>query len=227
MSEKPALAKIVWEDPRTGEKQEYVLTEDATATIGRSPDNDICIPEQHVSRRHAVINYRDGLFMITDLDSANGTFVNDEQIGEPFPLASDDVIRLYVPILKFSAAVTEEDEVRAERDGHLITPVAGTGQSRLIITNGPQEGHVIPLLLHKITVGRATSNATWEIGLQDGSVSRPHARMEFVNGTWVLYDMQSSNGTYVNGVPINEKGRALRDGDTVDFGATRALFRTG
>jgi pSer/pThr/pTyr-binding forkhead associated (FHA) protein len=221
------LAKIIWEDPQTGDKQEFVLTENATATIGRAPDCDICIPEQHVSRRHAVISYRDGLFMINDLNSANGTFVNDEQITEPFPLASDDIIRLYVPVLVFSAMVSEEDQERAERDGRLILAAQNTGKGKLIITNGPQEGHTIPLLLKKVTVGRATSSATWEIGLQDPSVSRPHARLELIDNIWTVFDLQSSNGTFVNGEQITDKGQALRDGDTVGFGGTLALFRAG
>lgn len=219
------LAKIIWDDPRTGERQEFVLAEGATATIGRSPDNDICIPEQHVSRQHAVISYRDGLFMVTDLNSANGTFVNDEKVTEPMPLMADDIIRLYVPVLVFSATVTEEDHRRAEEGGKLITATVSTGQAKLVITNGPQEGQVIPLLLSKITVGRATSTATWEIGLQDPSVSRPHARLEQVDNAWVVVDLGSSNGTLVNGTPVNEKGRPLRDGDTISFGATMTLFR--
>ncbi len=226
--EQPAgLAKIIWEDPQTGDRSEFVLTENATATIGRAPENDICIPEQHVSRRHAVISYREGLFMINDLNSANGTFVNDEQITEPFPLASDDIIRLFVPVLVFSAAVSEEDQERAEEDGRLILAPLNTGKGKLIITNGPQEGHTIPLLLKKVTVGRATSNATWEIGLQDPSVSRPHARLELVETTWMVYDMESSNGTFVNGVQVYDKGHPLQDGDTVTFGGTMALFRAG
>jgi pSer/pThr/pTyr-binding forkhead associated (FHA) protein len=222
------LAKIIWEDPQTGDRQEFVLTENATATIGRAPDNDICIPEQHVSRRHAVVSYRDGLFMINDLNSANGTFVNDEQLTEPFPLASDDIIRLYVPVLVFSATVTEEDQERAEHEGRLILAAQNTGKGKLIIANGPQEGHTIPLLLKKVTVGRATSNATWEIGLQDPSVSRPHARIELSdNNTWMLFDMGSSNGTSINGEAVDDKGRPLRDGDTIAFGGTLALFRGG
>ena len=51
------LAKVIWEDVITEERREYVLTEGATATIGRSSNNDIQIPEQHVSRQHAVIRY--------------------------------------------------------------------------------------------------------------------------------------------------------------------------
>ena len=92
MSDSPiSLAKVTWQHPQTAAIQEYVLTEGSTATIGRQAGNDICIPEQHVSRQHAVINYRDGIFMITDLGSANGTFVNDRQLTEAFPLASGEL----------------------------------------------------------------------------------------------------------------------------------------
>ncbi|MBC7810106.1 MAG: FHA domain-containing protein [Burkholderiales bacterium] len=222
-----SLAKITWKHPQTGAVQEYVLMEGATATIGRLASNEICIPEQHVSRQQAVISYRDGIFMITDLGSANGTFVNDRQVTEPYPLASGDEIRLYVPVLNFSAAVTDDDQKRAEEHGTLITSTSASGKGRLIITSGPQEGNTIPLLLKEVTVGRATSNANWEVSLQDPSVSRPHAKLELVDSAWVLYDMGSSNGTLVNGTPVNEKGRALRDGDIVTFGATLVLFRAG
>jgi pSer/pThr/pTyr-binding forkhead associated (FHA) protein len=222
-----SLAKITWADPKTGETKEYVLMEGATASIGRLESNDIWIPEQHVSRQHAVINYRDGIFMITDLGSANGTFVNDQRLDGPFPLASGDTIRLYVPVLNFSAVVSQADAQHAQESGMFIAVTTNTGRGKLVITTGPQEGTVIPLVIKKVTVGRATSKATWEVALQDPSVSRPHAQLELVDRTWVINDLGSSNGTLVNGTPVTEKGRALRDGDIIAFGATLVLFRGG
>jgi predicted component of type VI protein secretion system len=65
-AQKEGLAKVTWEDPDSGQIREFVLEEGATATIGRSPDNQIAIPERHVSRQHAVISFRDGIFMISD-----------------------------------------------------------------------------------------------------------------------------------------------------------------
>jgi pSer/pThr/pTyr-binding forkhead associated (FHA) protein len=109
----------------------------------------------------------------------------------------------------------------------LITASVSTGKGKLIVTTGPQEGNTIPLMLSKITVGRATSKANWEVALQDPSVSRPHAKLELVDTTWIVYDMGSANGTLVNGTPVNEKGRPLRDGDILTFGATLVLFRAG
>ena len=220
-----SLAKITWNDPQTNVMQEYVLAEGATASIGRGENNDICIPEQHVSRQHAVINYRDGIFMITDLGSANGTYVNNRLLDSAYPLASGDEIRLYVPVLKFSATVTEDEERNAIEQGKIITASQSTGKGKLIITTGSQEGHTVPLLMKTVTVGRATSKATWEVALQDPSVSRPHAQLEYVNGGWVIRDMGSANGTLINDTPVSEKGRHLQDGDIITFGGTLVLFR--
>lgn len=225
MNQQTSLAKVTWTDPKTGHKMEYVLTEGSTASIGRMEDSDICIPEQHVSRQHAVINYRDGIFMITDLNSANGTFVNNRQLDGPFPLASGDEIRLYVPVINFSAVVSMEDEVNAQQAGRFIQAHHGNGNAKLTITTGTQEGSIIPLLLDKVTVGRATSKANWEISLQDPSVSRPHAQIERVGSVWRVVDLGSANGTIVNGSTVTEQGRILTDGDLIAFGATLVLFR--
>ncbi len=224
-TEMNSLARITWSDPSSGTVKEFVLMEGATATIGRHASNDICIPEQHVSRQHAVINYRSGMFVLTDLGSANGTFLNDQQVVQPLPLVAGDAIRLYVPVLQFTALVSDAERREAERNGTLISATTSTGKGKLIITNGPQEGNIIPLLLRTVRIGRATSKADWEIGLQDLSVSRPHARMELTEKHWMVYDLGSSNGTFVNDTPVNEKGRLLRDGDKVTFGNTVALFR--
>lgn len=221
----PTLAKITWIDPVTGVAQEHVLAEGATATIGRATGNDIVVLDRHVSRQHAVITYRDGLFVINDLGSVNGTFVNDKRVEEPFPLFAGDQIRLYVPTLRFLAA--DEDDVReAEKTGTLISRVISTGRGRLIITTGAQEGQAVPLILDEITIGRATSNATWEIGLQDPSVSRPHARLRRSGDSWQICDLGSSNGTRINDTFL-EAGDwyALNDGDIIGFGHSLTLFR--
>ncbi len=218
------IAKITWIDPNTNETHELVLAEGATVGIGRLEMNDICIREQHVSRQHAVISYRDGVFTINDLGSANGVFVNDVRVEEPYPLVAGDTIRLYVPTLIFDAMLDDADALK--HTATLITAVAAGGKGTLTITNGAQEGSTIPLVMTRMTIGRATPNAEWQIALKDPSVSRPHARLELLEESWVLYDLGSSNGTTVNSTSVTEKGRLLRDGDVITFGGTVALFRT-
>lgn len=225
MTAKEALAKLRWANPADGEICEYLLTEGATATIGRSSNNDIQVAEQHVSRQHAVISYRDGIFMVNDLGSSNGTFVNEQRVEEPFPLFAGDVIRLFQPLIEFLAVVDGET---IDENSTIIEAANPEGQGSLIVTNGPQEGQTIPLLLKEVTVGRATSTASWEILLQDPSVSRPHARFSKENNQWYIVDLGSSNGTRINNKVLQPDTKlALRDGDKIELGGSILLFRTG
>jgi pSer/pThr/pTyr-binding forkhead associated (FHA) protein len=219
------IAKLTWEDPETNQRREFVLMEGATASIGRSTTNDIMIPQRHVSRQHAVITFRDGLFMISDLGSANGTFVNDRRLTDPFPLAHGDSIRLYVPLLQFSAVVTEEEQEEARKTGSLILPVVGQAEARLLVTVGVQEGTEFVLLDDNVTVGRSTQGAGWQIALQDRAVSRPHCRLIKQGSLWSILDLGSANGTMMNGSALGTDPVLLKDGDVLTIGETTLLFR--
>jgi pSer/pThr/pTyr-binding forkhead associated (FHA) protein len=219
------IAKITWEDPTNHERREFVLIEGATASIGRSSTNDISIPERHVSRQHAVIAFRDGIFTLADLGSANGTFVNDRRLTDPFPLAHGDIIRLYVPVLMFSAIVSQEDEDNARKTGTLIAPAEGDGLAKLLVTAGPQEGTQFPMYQDTMTVGRTTADTNWDIALQDRAVSRPHCRFMKQGDGWSVMDLGSANGTMLNAVPVTAEARSLKDGDVLNIGETTLLFR--
>ena len=49
--------------------------------IGRGPDCAVVLADHSVSREHARLVYRDGAWVIQDLDSKNGTFVNSKRVG--------------------------------------------------------------------------------------------------------------------------------------------------
>ena len=85
---------------------------DAVVKIGRRADNDIVIDDELISKAHAVIEktklssegdlYR---YTIRDLDSTNGTYVNDERI-EQAPLWNGDLIRMGMSFFMFTDATT-------------------------------------------------------------------------------------------------------------------------
>jgi pSer/pThr/pTyr-binding forkhead associated (FHA) protein len=75
---------------RSGEA--FLLRQERT-TVGRSPDCDIFLDDVTVSRHHAVISEQDGGFVIEDLGSLNGTFLNRHRI-EQAPLADDDEVQI-------------------------------------------------------------------------------------------------------------------------------------
>lgn len=70
--------------------------------IGSGPGLEITLEDSAVSARHASLRYREGVFLLTDLDSTNGTFVNDS--NEPVArveLKDNDVVRIGEVALKF------------------------------------------------------------------------------------------------------------------------------
>ena len=70
----------------------FALRSERTS-VGRSPDCDIFLDDVTVSRRHAVITEEGGRFVIEDLGSLNGTFLNRHRI-ERAPLSDDDEVQI-------------------------------------------------------------------------------------------------------------------------------------
>lgn len=66
----------------------------SSATIGRAPDNTVVVPDNSVSAHHAAIRQEHGQWWIEDLNSTNGTAVNDSWVRVPAPVYPGDLIRL-------------------------------------------------------------------------------------------------------------------------------------
>ncbi len=80
---------------KTGPAQGSVFeVGEAGATLGRLPDNSICLTDGRLSRHHAQIDFRDGAYWISDLASQNGTLVNDRPLTEAPRLQAGDSIEL-------------------------------------------------------------------------------------------------------------------------------------
>ena len=87
---------------------------------------------------------------------------------------------------------------------------------------GPHTGEEIPIRAPVVRIGRSEQN---EIVLPDDSVSHTHAKLEFENGAWRLTDLNSINGTSVEGTRLApEIPTPLRYGSTVRFGGIPLLF---
>jgi len=71
------------------------------------------------------------------------------------------------------------------------------------------------------SMGRSPSN---DIVLKEAKVSRQHAAINFLHGDYVLVDLKSSNGVFVNGQKIEE--HTLKDGDEISVGSFRLLYRS-
>ena len=68
--------------------------------IGRQSGNDVVVPDEQVSRKHAEVEERDGSLIVTDLNSSNGTFVNGTRISSPQNLRAGDTVQVGTTVLK-------------------------------------------------------------------------------------------------------------------------------
>src|SRR4028118_1515679 len=79
-----------------------------------------------------------------------------------------------------------------------------------------------PLLGTAFSIGRA-SDCT--IPIKDRYLSRKHAEILAVGAAWVLKDLGSANGTYLNGSRV-ERDELLKTGDRIRLGDTEIVFET-
>jgi hypothetical protein len=82
---------VVVRGPIAGSR--LALTKDVT-TAGRHPDSDLFLDDVTVSRRHVEFRRGDGGFVVRDVGSLNGTFLNRERIEQDAPLANGDEVQI-------------------------------------------------------------------------------------------------------------------------------------
>lgn len=87
---------------------------------------------------------------------------------------------------------------------------------RIIVRTGPNPGTVTELTKEVSLVGRDVTN---DVVIGDAEVSRQHARITRTPGGYVLEDLGSTNGTFVNGERLTTP-RILNPGDLIAFGET-------
>lgn len=95
-----------------------------------------------------------------------------------------------------------------------------TSVARLLVEEGSHAGTIFPLYERQVLIGRLRSS---DLPLDDGSVSRLHARVFFRGGCAYIEDLGSRWGTLVNGAPV-EGHRPLAAGDIIQVGSVRLRF---
>lgn len=115
-----------------GGEQRRMVFNKPEVTIGRVQGNDIVLPKGNVSKRHARIVLKDGKFIIVDLKSTNGTYVNGRKITSPLVVKDSD--KIYIG----DFIVGVDEAASAEGDGPSETTTSPPGQDRAASAMEPQ-----------------------------------------------------------------------------------------
>jgi ABC-type multidrug transport system ATPase subunit/pSer/pThr/pTyr-binding forkhead associated (FHA) protein len=179
--------------------------------IGASPDCAIRIAQTDVSAQHARLSWSGGAWVLEDLQSTNGTFVNGQRIGvarvdreSRVALGSHDTT-----LDKLLGSVAPQ---RPSPTGPGTSPRGGPPEPV-----GPVEEY--PVESRMLIIGR---DERCDIQIAEARVSGRHARVFRNAGRLVLEDSGSANGTFVNGERIAWK--ILTADDIVQVGSRQMRF---
>jgi ABC transport system ATP-binding/permease protein len=189
----------------------FVVGQPSEVIVGRSSSAQICINNNVVSSQHAqlIFDANSNLHVI-DMNSSNGTFLNDRKLepGVPYQVRSTD--RLYFSGQAGVELVFNPDNfemVKVQRS----SSAKNTGDNNFSTTNILEKFNAKRLL----TVGR---NPDCDVFLGHNSISRNHATIEKKGANeFVLTDLGSLNGTYVNGRRVNGTMKVTQN-DTIIIG---------
>jgi pSer/pThr/pTyr-binding forkhead associated (FHA) protein len=181
-------------------------------SIGRAPDNRLPIADALVSSRHARIFVQGGEYVIEDLSSRNGTLVNGQRVATQ-RLRDGDQIRIGQMTFIFQRAAGPAAAPGAPQPRPAGRPTAG-----LLL---PQ-GEFVAMRDAALAIGRASDN---QVVLADPQASSRHARLVAEPGGVVVEDLDSTNGTFVNGQQVSRQ--LLAPGDRIRVGHTEMVFQMG
>ena len=90
---------------------------------------------------------------------------------------------------------------------------------RLVAISGPLKGAVLNLTQDEMTIGRLSGNG---VSIPDMALSRRHCAIKREAERFLISDLDSRNGSFVNGIPV--KNRPLEHGDQIEIGDSTLLF---
>lgn len=179
-------------------KREYAIPEKGL-TMGRNKDvGDILLQDKTISRRHARVLYQKNEFILVDLQSINGVFVNYDRITGEHILHDGDIISLGNPTVRHFRF--QHHSLKEQASSYQLA-----SQACWLI--GREDSADICLA-------------------SDPTVSSKHARIILQkNNKLAIEDLHSLNGTFLNGELVR-RGK-LRPGDTLVVGSTAFHFHMG
>jgi pSer/pThr/pTyr-binding forkhead associated (FHA) protein len=127
-----------------GTEKSYRLQTHRPFTVGRDPGNDIILRDPKVSRHHAEIVFERGFFVLHDLASANGTYVNGKRVRVA-PLTHGARLRLGNTYGRFSEELpTESDAASMAEPFEQPLPAPAAASAAAGVDSGVYNGTDLP-----------------------------------------------------------------------------------
>jgi ABC transport system ATP-binding/permease protein len=228
-----------------------VLGSAASYRIGRDPQADISLSDPRVSWHHAVLRRQDSYWMLEDSGSTNGTFLDQQRVGHVTISGDcsvrlghpSDGPQLHCSLVRTpEAAPVRAQAATVVMDGSQSPPVSQAPPPAAPVPP-PREAEpaplrevpgvrpgsrdsslrppsaIMPMPVRALRIGRASDN---DVVVPDLSVSRHHAELRRTSrGEFEIVDLDSHNGTYLNGQRI--KVAPVTETDLIGVGP--ATFR--
>ena len=201
-------------------------------TIGRRPDNDLCLEDPAVSAHHARIVQVQGVLFLEDLSSTNGSFVNEHPIDRR-QLQDADALRFgtHRVIFREKPGLAAEPIIPAD--------MLVADKTMVVPSQAPRES---PALARKVGIVEILSGRTGQshypltrqvslIGAQDDAVitltgwfaPKTAAMISRRGEAYVVSQTESGKRILVNGRPV-QREHALRHGDVVEVAGITMRF---
>jgi len=214
--------------------------------VGSGPENDLLLTDVGISREHAELRRNGSAWYVIDLGSMNGTYVNGEQVMRRRRVSSGDVLafgRTEVALeengggetqmlRRPDAAQQRPESTETQAVGVEAAPAVSSGTPAsdesdpywvaptIEVVDGYESKARFPLRRGVTVLGR---DPQCGLSLPVASLGRMQCRFEVRDGRVVVYDLNATNPTVVDGRPV--KVAVLRDGARIQTGSLRMLFR--
>lgn len=220
--------------------KQFPLNEGETVTIGRGSEADIVIDNTAISRLHIAIELINGLYLVSDLGSKNGTFVNGKKIQANESVSETDLIEFSKFRLAPASGIDEDlrltdtvsadtmnlDEATVFVPSHAPANInnrisSGPGKTRLYVVSGnatPKELSIEGK--NSIKIGK---NLSCDIVIPGFLVAQAQCYIFKRENDFILVPQWSWVGTFINDIKISNE-RKLVQGDIIRINKTSIKY---
>lgn len=226
----PVLPLLIVSTPHGGTRECDITR--TPFTIGRQPDNDLCLEDPAVSAHHARLVQVQNVLYLEDLSSTNGSFVNEQRIDRR-QLRNTDALRFgtHRVVFREQPGSTAEPAIVGEllvADKTMVVPSPAAREGSLparkvgiveILSGQTGESHY--LLTRQVSLIGAQDDAV--ITLTGWFAPKTAAMISRKGDAYVVSQTESGKRILVNGRPV-QREHALRHGDVVEVAGITMRF---